>query len=330
MLSAIEHERMAVAFGDLEATGFSGAVGIDDGSPAWVHQAFGHAELPDPEPALFDICSVTKSVTAAAILQLKSDGCLSLDQTLAQFLDLPAEMAEITIRQVLAHSSGLADFLSRLGEPREYALEQDYEPLSRDDLLRQVRRSRLLTPPGERWAYSNIGYSLLAVIVENVSGDTFERYLQRVLFPPLGMHDTGYTFTIAEHPRIAAGRIGSVEWGRPTDKAGSPSWNLIGNGGLLSTIPDLLRWRTAFCTLPVDSSQARVAVEPRISCGYGCFVFETESALGNVVYHNGDNGVFSATIRWFPKLSRFLAVVSNNSAHSAIVVARRISDCWKQ
>jgi CubicO group peptidase (beta-lactamase class C family) len=330
MLLVIEHERMAVEFRDLEETGFSGAVGIDDGSSTPVHRALRLTEMPNPESTLFDICSVTKSVTAAAILQLESKGCLSLDQTLDRFFDLPPEMAEITIHQVLMHSSGLGDFLSPIGEPREYSLEQDYEPLSRDDLLQQVRRSRLLAPAGERWSYSNTGYSLLAAIIEEITDEKFEGYLRRALLAPLGMHDTGYTFPTSEHPRVASGRMGSIQWGRPTDKASNPSWNLIGNGGLLSTMPDLLRWRTAFCTLLVDSCKAPIVVEPPIWSGYGCFLYQADSELGNVVYHNGDNGVFSATIRWFPKLSRFLAVVSNDSEHSALQVARRISDCWKR
>ena len=328
MLSVIEHERMAVEFGDLEESGFSGAVGIDDGSSTPVHRAFPLAEMPTPE--LFDICSVTKSVTAAAILQLESNGCLSLDQSLDQFFDLPAEMADITIHHVLMHSSGLGDFVSPMGEPREYLLEQDYEPLSRDDLLSQVRRSRLLAPPGEHWAYSNTGYSLLAAIVEETTGDTFEGYLRSALFSDFGIHDSGYTFPVSQHSRIASGRIDSIDWGRPTDKVSSPSWNLMGNGGLLSTMPDLLRWRAAFCTLLVNACQTPIVVEPPIMSGYGCFFYQADSKLGNVVYHNGDNGVFSATVRWFPKLSRFLAVVSNNSEHSALRVARRISDCWSR
>jgi hypothetical protein len=328
MLSVIEHERMAIAFGELNETGFCGAVGIDDGSSSWVHRAFPSTALPAPE--LFDLCSVTKSVTAAAILQLTSIRCLGLDQTLGQFFELPAEMAEITIHHLLMHSSGLQDVLSSSGEPREFSLAQDYEPLTRDDLLSQVRRSRLLAAPGERWSYSNIGYSLLAAIIEEATGDSFEGYLRRVPLSQFGMHDTGYTFPVSEHPRIASGRLGRIEWGRPTDKASSPSWNLIGNGGLLSTIPDLLRWRAAFCTLLADSCPAPIAVEPSIWSGYGCFLHQADSELGNVVYHNGDNGVFSATIRWFPKLSRFLAVVSSSSEHSALHVARQISECWKR
>lgn len=233
MLSVIEHERMAVEFGDLEETGFSGAAGIDDGSPTPLHRAFRAAGMPNPESTLFDICSVTKSVTAAAILQLESKGCLSLDQTLDQFFDLPPEMAEITIHHVLMHSSGLGDFLSPTGEPREYSLEQDYEPLSRDDLLQQVRRSRLLGPPGERWSYSNTGYSLLAAIIEEITGEKFEGYLRRVFLPPFGMHDTGYTFPIAEHPRVAAGRLGSSEWGRPA----APPGTSLETGGCFQPCP---------------------------------------------------------------------------------------------
>jgi hypothetical protein len=94
-------------------------------------------------------------------------------------------------------------------------------------------------------------------------------------------------------------------------------------------MPDLLRWRTAFCTLLVDACTAPIEVAPHIWSGYGCFRYESDSELGNVVYHNGDNGVFSATVRWFPELNRFLAVVSNHSGHSALLVARRISDSWK-
>lgn len=330
MFSPIEQERMALEFVKLDESGFSGVVGIDDGSRAPLLRAFGLAEMPIPESVLFDICSVTKSMTAAAILQLVSNGLLALDKALAAFFELPAEKVGITIHHLLTHSSGLADFLSPDGEPREYSIEQDYEPLSLSDLLRQVRRSRLLASPGERWSYSNTGYSLLAAIVEEVMGEPFEAYLRRELLSPLGMHDTGYTFPSADHPRVASGRVGSGEWGRPTDKASSPSWNLIGNGGLLSTIHDLVRWGTAVGTRLAGSCKAPVLVEPHIWSGYGYFLYCPDSEPGNVVYHNGDNGVFSATVRWFPKSNRFLAVVGNHSEHSALQAARTISDCWKQ
>lgn len=325
----IEHERIAAEFADLESNGFSGAVGIVDDASTPVYPEFRRSDPSNDGATLFDICSVTKSFTAAAILQLESRGLLSFGQSLDLYFDLPPALGRITIHQLLTHSSGLCDFLSPRGEPREYSLEYDYEPLARDGLLQRIRHSRLRAAPGERWSYSNTGYSLLAAIIELVTGQEFEVYLRRELLLPLAIFDTGYTVPVTEQARVASGRIGAIEWGRPTDKAAIPSWNLIGNGGLLSTITELLRWRTAFGTLLVDACTTPIEVAPNIWSGYGCFIRRTDPALGDVFYHNGDNGVFSATIRWFPKLSRYLAVVSNDSKCSALQVARRISECWK-
>lgn len=94
-------------------------------------------------------------------------------------------------------------------------------------------------------------------------------------------------------------------------------------------MPDLLRWRAAFCTHLADSCQAPIVVEPPIWSGYGYFLYQTDCELGNVVYHNGDNGEFSATVRWFPKLSDFWPSFPTTLSISALQVARRISDCWK-
>jgi len=340
MFSATEHEQTAQELERLAATCFSGAVAIVDGSQTEFLRTFGFlasdCQTPTQNATLFDIGSVTKTFTAAAIVRLESTGLLPVDQTLDQFFgSLPPSLCQIRLHHLLTHSSGLADFLGPSAEPREYSVDEDYQPLSREELLDRIFRSRLLFPPGERWSYSNAGYSLLAAIVELTAGDGFEAYLRQALLRPLAMHDTGYTFGTSEHSRVASGRIGDSDWGRPVDKAESPSWNLLGNGGLLTSIADLVRWQAAFCQLADDmlcgAANRRIVVEPDLDiwCGRGVFLCDTGSNLGPVAYHNGTNLAFSATVRWFPALNRFLAVVGNQLDHSALEVARTLSDCWK-
>jgi CubicO group peptidase (beta-lactamase class C family) len=341
MFTLQQRERMDSVFERLAMSEFSGAVVVCEGANDSIMQTFGCVDSTPgnkiTESTQFDICSVTKTFTAAAVRMLETEGRLSLEQSVADFADaIPAEMGGIRIHHLLNHSSGLADFLGPTGEPCEYSVDLDYAPLSREECWEQVRRSRLLCAPGERWSYSNTGYSLLAAIVERVTGEGFEEYLRRAVLQPLGMHDTGYVFHQSDNCRIACGYVGSLQLGRPVDKAERPSWNLIGNGGLLSTLSDLRQWRSAFCS-PQPPAAARESPNHRILAdlqnniwsGYGMFFRETDPELGTIVYHNGSNTVFSATIRWFPQSDRYLTVMSSRSDVLAMPIAKALSDCWK-
>jgi CubicO group peptidase (beta-lactamase class C family) len=167
--------------------GFSGSIFVVDSRGVLLHRAYGAANvarrIPNRVDTLFDMGSITKGFTATAIALLQAEGRLSLDQTLSvYFPDAPADKGGITIEQLLTHTAGLID----LTNPNDYLV------ISRDDFLRDLFNSPLVAAPGEKWAYSNAGYSVLAAIVEVVSGLPYEQFLRERILAPAGMPDTGY------------------------------------------------------------------------------------------------------------------------------------------
>ncbi len=131
---------------------------------------------------VYDIGSVSKQFTAAAVVKLQMQGRLRVTDPIGRFFDgVPVDKRGITVRHLLTHTAGLLD-----------ALGDDYDPLTREAMIAGVLSSELRTRPGERYHYSNVGYSMLAAIVEKVSGMGYEDYLAQELLSPAGMTQTGY------------------------------------------------------------------------------------------------------------------------------------------
>lgn len=142
---------------------------------------------------VYDVMSITKQFTAAAILKLEMLGELEVDDPITTVLDaVPEDKSEITVHQLLTHTAGLVE-----------ALGDDYDELSRDALLAEALDSQLVSPPGEEHHYSNTGYSVLAAIVEIVSGQSYEAFLQEHLFEPAGMTQTGYQLPAWDDDQVA-------------------------------------------------------------------------------------------------------------------------------
>ena len=240
---------------------------------------------------VYDTMSMTKQFTAAAILKLEMMGRLRVSDPITNHIaPVPKDKREITVHHLLTHTSGLIE-----------ALGGDYEPVSRTRMLARALQSRLRSHPGDEYHYSNAGYSVLAAIVEEVSGMGYEEFLAKHLFAPAGMTQTGYVL-----PKWRPGQV-AVEYdarGRPHGRPfqhrwadTGPYWNLRGNGGLLSTARDMFRWHVALRRGKVLSRSARkklftahVPEEPGGGShyGYGWVVSESDR-FGRVVWHNGGN-----------------------------------------
>ncbi|MEV0116966.1 serine hydrolase domain-containing protein [Streptomyces sp. NPDC050844] len=211
---------------------------------------------------VYDVMSITKQFTAAAVLKLQTMGRLDVDDPISRHLGpVPGDKKSITIEHLLTHTSGLPE-----------SLGDDYAPISRDQLVRRALASKLGSAPGKEFHYSNTGYSLLAAIIEKTSGQGYEPFLARHLFPPAGMKHTGYVL-----PRWPRHRI-AVEYdsrqhskGRPIDHPWAPDgpyWNLRGNGGMLSTAPDMLHWHRALSGDDILPARARRRLfTPRVHDG---------------------------------------------------------------
>ena len=258
-------------------------------------KGFGMADRERRIPAdcdtAYDVMSMTKQFTAAAILKLQMMGKLRVTDSIDRYLgSVPADKRAITLQHLLTHTSGLID-----------GLGGDYDRLSRRGLVTGALESKLRSPAGSEYRYSNLGYSLLAAIVERASGMGYEQFLARHLFAPAGMTHTGYVLPHWKRDRVAveydaSGRSHGRPFDHPWAKDG-PYWNLRGNGGLLSTARDMFRWHRALERDKVlDRRSKHELFKPRVLeepggdsyYGYGWVILETK--YGRAGWHNGGNG----------------------------------------
>jgi CubicO group peptidase (beta-lactamase class C family) len=199
---------------------------------------------------------VTKVFTSAAIFKLVEEGRLKLDDRLGELFGAVAgDKAGITIAQLLAHRSGLPNFIGRDGKPLPQSAwtpeSYDYAPASREQMLSRAWAAPLRFPPGTGEEYSNYGYSLLAAVIERASGRSYERYVRERLFVPAGMIFTGYRLAETKRMPIADQCRDGKSWGNPVSKnvwARGVSWNLMGAGGMMTSVDDLQRWNKAMAT----------------------------------------------------------------------------------
>lgn len=274
--------------------GASGTVLVASEGDVVFCNGFGYAdreaEIEAACGTVYDVMSISKQFTAAAILKLEMLGELDVDDPIADILGpVPEDKSEITVHHLLTHTAGLVE-----------GLGDDYDELSRDDLVAEALDSELVSAPGEAHHYSNTGYSVLAAIVEIVSGESYDDFLVENLFEPAGMTRTGYLVPGWEDDQVAVehdaeGASQGRPYEHPWDDDG-PYWNLRGNGGVLSTAEDMFRWHVALEGDEILSDEAKAKLfEPYVDegfgdtfYGYGWVVEETD--LGTAVWHNGGNG----------------------------------------
>lgn len=222
------------------------AVGVDVRGEPVVRAAYGMANLEHDVPFTIETISspgsVAKQFTAAAVLLLARDGKLSLDDPARKYLpELPSAAATVTIRQMLNHTAGLRDWgylTAMAGIPR------DRYGATLDTVLDILSRQRALDfTPGTRWSYSNSGYSLAAILVSRVSRMPFPEFTKRRIFDPLGMTMTSFS---DDWTRIVKRRAdGYTQRGKDFARQMSIE-NVYGNGGLFTTVDDLLKWNRNF------------------------------------------------------------------------------------
>lgn len=263
----------------------------------------------------FDIGSITKVFTSAAIFRLEQDGKLRLTDPLSKyFKDAPPDKASITVMQVVTHSAGLLDLVGENGvRIPSYTAEYDFIPVSRDEMVHRVLRSQLLFPPGSATKYSNSGYSLLAAIIEIASGEPYEKYVHDHIFKPAGMDHTGYLSPRWKKTQLAVGYVNGTSWDTPLDHtwlSDGPSWNLRGNGGMLSNVDDLLHWSQALPTDKVLNENEREAFYTAMGVKKNKRGVRTMGAAGG-------NDVFTSVFLWVLDEDRLVVLFSNDSRFAA-------------
>lgn len=273
---------------------------------------------------VFYIGSLTKQFTAAAILKLEMQSKLSVTDTLDKhFENVPADKAKITIHQLLTHSSGLGSLDDIYGSP-----------IQKDEMKRLIMGLKLRSEPGKEYYYSNPGYNLLGIIVENVSGQPYERYLYENLFRPGGMFSTGYRIPKWTKEKMAHGYVLGEDKGSPLDRPwleDGPSWAIRGAGAILSTLGDLYRWHLALEKDEILSADARrrmfsphVKEEGNAYYGYGWLVGKSKRGT-NVIEHNGSDNIFFADFRRFVDEDTVI-IGFTNDVYGANIISDKVPD----
>lgn len=296
---------------------FSGAVLVVQSGKVILAKGYGLADrerkVAYTTDTVFDIGSITKPFTGAAILKLEMEGKLNITDPITKYFRVvPEDKKEITLHHLLTHTAGFKD-----------SLGEDYDKISRDDFVKMALASPLRTKPGKSYAYSNVGYSLLGAIIEQVTGASYEKYLHDRLFEPAGMAKSGYVLPKWGKDELAHGYQKDKHWGTPLDHAWAedgPYWHLRANGGLLSTVGDLYRWSVALQGDAVLSKEAKQKYfTPHVSEGflsggsqYGYGWSISKNGQGKKVWeHNGSNGIFFADFRIYPDDHGVLILATN-------------------
>ncbi|MBI4720419.1 MAG: serine hydrolase [Chitinivibrionia bacterium] len=317
---------------------FSGGLLIVKNSEAIFKKGYGFADREDSIPftpaTLGSMGSITKAFTAAAIMKLAEQGKLSLNDTLKKFFpEVPPDKARITIKQLLTHSSGL---------PAMIADDQgDYQIIETEPFLDAVFSETLLFEPGTKAIYTNIGMSVLAIIIERVSGMDYEQFLKKELFAPASIKHIGYQFPTDPEVQIAIGYRNGKNWGTHQSHfaaaGGGPYWNLKGNGGLEASLDDMYLWINAITnkTILSDTSLAQMFTphiveedtDGRYYFGYGCNV--TKSRRGTTVIDNGgSNGIYYARLLRYPEDGVVMYMVTNESSINAMMVLSNVTQLY--
>jgi CubicO group peptidase (beta-lactamase class C family) len=315
----------------LEGLGYAGGVLVIRDGKLVFQRSYGFANraagIRADTSTVFSLGSITKQFTAAAALRLEELGKLHTTDSIARFFpSAPPDKRNITVHQLLTHTAGFNSDYS----------PTDYEETSRSEYVRRMFAAPLRSAPGTKFFYANSGYSLLAAIVELVTGRDYDTALRELVLQPAGMRETGYKAPAWTPSRIAHGYQNGRDWGTIAERiapAAAPYWALRGNGGLHTTLGDMARWDAALndSRMLTDSSRRKFMTgyvnegpEGLSQYAYGWAVMKTSRGT-RLVTHNGGNGVFVAELLRFVDDHVTIFVTSTVSEFTATQAVRVIS-----
>ena len=272
--------------------GFSGAVLVAKNGEKIIHKGYGWAvreqKIPVTTRTVFDIGSISKSFTATAVMKLEQEGKLKVTDLIIWFFDnVPDDKKAITVHHLLTHSAGLGEYHDTKG---------DFEEMTREEAVQHIFNQKLKFKPGEDYAYSNSGFTLLAVIAEKVSGQPFKKFLRKQIFEPAGMSSTGFYRNPAWEKENVAHGYNDRKLGKENSPLAWPgiTWALQGNGGMVSSAEDLFKFHQAMKGIVILSSKTKkksysghIKIGEDAMMGYGWGIRSTDH--GKRISHGGAN-----------------------------------------
>ncbi len=276
-----------------------------------------HSVPNSPETA-FRLGSMSKQFTAAAILILEEKGELSVNDPLSKYYpDFPGA-DQITLHQLLNHTSGLANF-SQGADSNMFMF-----PHTVDQVIESLKDIPLQSAPGEKFAYSNAGYIILAGVIEKVSGEKYAVFLENNIFKPLGMSNTGQDVYEKIVPHRAEGYIC---FGPEVTRVGYRDMlTMSGAGSLFSTPHDMFLWDQALCSDKILSAASRQKTFTAGQGNYGYGWFIEDRAGHKAISHRGEISGFIGSIDRYVDDSLVVIALFNFESTFARAVIRGLSD----
>lgn len=278
----------------LSKDGYSGSVLIASRGEIILHKGYGLANrergIANTPATLYNVASLGKLFTAVAILQLETKGKLKTSDLLSKYLgEFPKEKSEATIHHLLTHTAGLLPDGAQL----------DYS--SRKAFIQSVKDAPAEAKPGEKYRYTNAGYTLLAAIVEEVSGLPFEVYLQRNILDPAGLTSTGFAWD----KRFTNSPVAIGYKGKKLDELSpvppqADVWGARGPGNLITTTGDLYKWVQALRNNVVlaEAAGKKMLTAYVRDEGYGWHVMKTARGT-TLARKGGGRPEFESEARWY-------------------------------
>ena len=304
---------------------FTGSVLAAQKGEILLSQGYGWADrntqIPNTPQTRYRLGSITKQFTAAAILLLQTRGQLHVEEPICDYIsECPGSWQDITLHHLLTHTSRIPD-LTNFPDFKTFKAT----PTTPEQTIVRFRDNPLEFQPGEKWNYSNSGYVLLGYIIEQVSGQSYEMFLQQNIFDPLQMNNTGYDHNSGG---LATGYTGvDSHWDAPEPIDMTLPYAA---GGLYSTVEDLYRWDQALYTEQLVSqesldlmftSHAKTAFTG-LSYGYGWFVGRMNNH--HTVSHGGGIDGFVTEIRRYIEDDVTIIILSNRQTTSIPKIADQI------
>lgn len=295
-----------------EKNQFSGTILVSKGNEVLINRGYGMADyennIINTPQTIFEIGSLTKQFTATAILMLKENNLLSLQDTLDKYIPDYPNGDKIKIYNLLTNTSGIPDYINsgafNIYEKHTYTLEQ---------IIEWCKNEQLIFKTGTQFDYSNSNYLLLGYIIEKVSNMTYEEYMEKNILKPLKMKDTGF---LSKNDIIKDKAIGYSE----KDKDSNVYKNSIEGesslsyaaGEIYSTTEDLYRWENALTTEKlIKKDSLNEMVTPYLNgYGYGWGIIEN-SAGDKIITHAGDIPGYTSRIQINIDKENMIIVLSN-------------------
>jgi CubicO group peptidase (beta-lactamase class C family) len=288
---------------------FSGSVLVARDGKVVFSKGYGFAnvefDVPNTPQTKFRLGSITKQFTAAAILLLQERGKLSLQDPICKYFEgCPSAWSEVTIHHLLSHTGGIPNFTSF----PDY-LPKMMMPVTTQEMIGRFKDKPLDFKPGEKWSYSNSGYFLLGYIIEKASGETYESFLQKNIFEPLKLANTGYDHFGTILKKRATGY--SLTNGKMVNSLYLDMTQPYSAGSLYSTVEDLFLWNEALYTGKFLSQKSREMMMTPVKNGYGYGLGIQTRSNRKVISHGGGINGFSTYLARFADEKLTVVVVRN-------------------